>query len=64
MSDPNYIRKQATRMQSAQHPKAKEDAAWRILSNVDEPNLSDNGTLTQKQMQKAESIAREALKDA
>ncbi|NER01451.1 MAG: hypothetical protein F6K17_01810 [Okeania sp. SIO3C4] len=64
MSDPNYIKKQAIRMQSAQHPKAKEDAGWRILSNADEPGLSDDGTLTQKQMQKAESIAREALKDA
>ena len=62
--DKNYVRKQATRMQSAQHPRAKEDAGWRILSNSDEPGLSDDGTLTQKQMQKAESIAREALKDA
>ncbi|NEQ77934.1 MAG: hypothetical protein F6K23_35960 [Okeania sp. SIO2C9] len=53
MSDPNYIKKQAIRMQSAQHPRAKEDAGWRILSNADEPGLSDDGTLTPEQMQKA-----------
>ncbi|NET30242.1 hypothetical protein [Okeania sp. SIO1I7] len=61
--DKNYVRKQATRMQSAQHPRAKEDAGWRILSNSDEPGLPDDGTLTPEQMQKAETIAAEALKD-
>ena len=61
--DKSYIKKQATRMQSSTHPRAKEDAGWHILSNADEPGLSDDGTLTPKQMQKAESIAREALKD-
>ncbi|NET29988.1 hypothetical protein [Okeania sp. SIO1I7] len=61
--DKSYIRKQATRMQSATHPRAKEDAGWRILSNSDEPGLSDDGTLTPEQMQKAETIAAEALKD-
>ena len=61
MSDPNYIKKQATRMQSATHPKAKEDAGWRILSNSDEPGLSDDGSLTPEQMQKAQAIADRAL---
>lgn len=61
MPDKNYIAKQAKRMETAQHPRAKEDAGWRILSNNDEPNLSDDGSLTPEQMQKAEDIAAEAL---
>ncbi|NET44857.1 hypothetical protein [Okeania sp. SIO2B3] len=62
MPDNNYIKKQAAKMQSATHPRIKEDAGWRILSNSDEPGLSDDGTLTPEQMQKAQAIASEALK--
>jgi hypothetical protein len=63
MSDPNYIRKQASRMRDYEHPQAKEDAGWRILSNSDEPGLSDDGSLSQEQMQKAQAIADKVLAD-
>ncbi|NET46784.1 hypothetical protein [Okeania sp. SIO2B3] len=63
MSDLNYVRKQAQRMRDSEHPKAKADAGWRILSNSNEPGLSDDGTLTPEQMQKAQTIAAEVLED-
>lgn len=64
MPDKNYIKKQAQRMHDyADNPRIYKDAAYRLLSNADEIPVSYNheGDLTEADIQKAESIAAEAL---
>ncbi len=60
MSNQDYAKKQSAIILSAQSPRVKEDAGWRLLSHLDEPGLAPDGTLTPEQMAKAERIAKDA----
>ncbi len=54
--DKQYIKKQAKIAQSTNNELVKKDCYWRILSNNECPNLSEDGTLTAEQYAQAEKM--------
>ncbi|NES01739.1 MAG: hypothetical protein F6K22_02220 [Okeania sp. SIO2F4] len=58
--DKQYITKQAKIAQKTDNELVKKDCYWRILSNSDCPDLSEDGSLTTSQYQQAEQICKES----
>jgi len=58
--DKQYIAKQAKLAHKTDNKLVKQDCYWRILSNSDCPDLSEDGSLTKSQYQQAEEICKES----
>ncbi|NET11406.1 MAG: hypothetical protein F6K08_00055 [Okeania sp. SIO1H6] len=58
--DRQYIAKQAKLAQKTDSELVIKDCYWRILSNSDCPDLSEDGSLTTSQYQQAEQICKES----
>ncbi len=58
--DRQYIAKQAKLAQETDSELVRKDCYWRILSNSDCPDLSEDGSLTPSQYQQAEQICKES----
>ncbi len=58
--DRQYIAKKAKLAQETDSELVRKDCYWRILSNSDCPDLSEDGSLTPSQYQQAKQICKES----